>query len=170
MTKAEDFEQTHRILDRMALYEIVEKYIVPGQSEDIYRWTDGFMHYINASGQLLHENPKAARIYRKEMSGLEFIQFVVLPIYLAVIKITEKRRNALPEGEKYGTMIESSLEEIIEEGNKIVDVNKMSNDEWYELDYMSKLIHSKLLLDLERNTITLPNTIVNQIRRGVHLK
>jgi hypothetical protein len=169
INRREDFEQTTKILDRMTLYEIVNKYLVPGQTaaggdDYSYSWTKGFMDFINILGQLMHENPEVIKVYRA-LSGLEFIEGILLPKYLAMIRIHMKKGGGGGgAGDHY---VEVSMEEISEETDKTLDLEKMPKAELYELEYMSKLVQSKLLWDLKSNRISLPNTIITQIKRGV---
>lgn len=141
-------DKTTKILDRMVLYQILHKYIdEKGQTR--YHSSEGFKDFIRIVGEGNKALPELAQVYGK-MSDMEFVQFVLLPRYLAAAKVTSSKRATLPEYQKRVNSIEVSQNEINEESEKILDYYCASDQKMYELEYMAKVILGELILNLRK--------------------
>jgi hypothetical protein len=118
---AEDLDKKERILEKMTLYGITDKYIQHGESAFRYRWTPRFIDHLNIMGEMMSDNPELAKAYEGDGSiDADFI-FMMLMIskFLATERVFKQRYATMPDWEKNSTTQVSSSDDIAKEEAKV---------------------------------------------------
>ncbi len=149
MTDNEVREEVKNMLNKMVLYDIFDKEPIPGQEDYSFAFSEAFSSFLESTIDMIRADKRKMKMV-KSMSLFDFVRVILLPDYLAARKITERKKSQLPEP-IYEDQVDAAPISNLEIADEWSDdeFSKMTKDQWYEHNLMSKFLEDHLTYVVE---------------------